>query len=130
MKQLQARTSSGFEVRREGPLTLNDSEPEPDLSVVWGTADDWAGAHPKTAALVVEVAVSDPAIDEGKAEIYAEAGIPEYWLVRPQDRAVDVYREPSGSVYLSKVTLTATDVLRSSKVPGVEIPIEAIFPAA
>ncbi len=83
IKRLLAQTPNGFEVRREGPLTLADSEPEPDLSVVRGAADDWATAHPSTAHLVVEVAVSSLPLDEGKAEIYAEAGILEYWLVLP-----------------------------------------------
>src|SRR5262245_3154115 len=83
MQCLLATVPSDFVVRREGPLTLRDSEPEPDLSVVHGQPDDWAAAHPSTAHLVVEVAVSSAVLDEGKAEIYAEADIPEYWLVRP-----------------------------------------------
>jgi Uma2 family endonuclease len=129
MKLLLAQTPAGFEVRREGPLTLRDSEPEPDLSVVRGKPEDWAQAHPKTATLVVEVAVSDPAVDEGKADIYAQAGIPEYWLARPEERTLDVYREPSGSGYRSKSTLTCGQTLRSSTLQGVEFPLTAIFPA-
>jgi Uma2 family endonuclease len=128
MKLLEAQAPAGFEVRREAPLTLGDSEPEPDLSVVAGNADDWEKAHPTTAALVAEVAVSDPSVDEGKADIYSQAGIPEYWLVRPEDRMVDVYREPSSRGYLSKVTLADTEALRSSALPGVEIAVEAILP--
>src|SRR5712675_1067218 len=46
MKRLLAQVPEGFEVRREGPLTLRDSEPEPDISVVHGQPDDWAKAHP------------------------------------------------------------------------------------
>src|SRR5438876_8537599 len=45
MKRLLTQAPEGFEVRREGPLTLRDSEPEPDLSVVRGKPDDWATAH-------------------------------------------------------------------------------------
>jgi len=36
--------------------------------------DDWAAAHPSTAHLVVEVAVTSQLIDESKAGIYAETG--------------------------------------------------------
>ena len=67
MKRLLAQVPNGFDVRREEPLTLRDSEPEPALSVVRGVADDWATAHPSTAHLVVEVAVSSVPLDEGKA---------------------------------------------------------------
>src|SRR5881394_3125307 len=62
-----------FKVRREGPLTLRASEPEPDISVVKGEWDDWEKRHPSTAHLLIEVAVTTEALDEGKAEIYAEA---------------------------------------------------------
>jgi Uma2 family endonuclease len=128
MKRLLAAVPEGFEVRREGPLTLRDSEPEPDISVARGEPDDWAVAHPSTANLVIEVAVSSVALDEGKAEIYAEAGIPEYWLVRPEDRAVDLFREPTPEGYLSKTTLTDLDALRCAAIPGVEFPVADILP--
>jgi hypothetical protein len=36
MKLLLPQAPVGYEVRREAPLTLRDSEPEPDLSVVKG----------------------------------------------------------------------------------------------
>jgi len=129
MRCLLAKVSTGFEVRRESPLTLRDSEPEPDLSVVQGRPDDWAGAHPSTAHLVVEVAVSSTQVGEGKAEIYAEAGIPEYWLVHPEAGAVDVYREPTQDGYLSKTTLSAEQMLRCASLPGIEVAVADILPA-
>src|SRR5882762_10609127 len=52
----------GFIVLQEAPLTLADSEPEPDVSVVRGTEADFSMAHPRTAELVVEVAVSSAAL--------------------------------------------------------------------
>lgn len=128
MKRLLAQVPNGFEVRREGPLTLRDSEPEPDVSVVRGKADDWATALPSTAHLVIEVAVSSTALDEGKAEIYGEAGIQEYWLVRPEDRAVDVYREPTSEGFVSKTTLTEHDTLRCASIPGMEFAVVEILP--
>src|SRR5882672_1589954 len=38
-----------FVVRREDPLTLSDSEPEPDVSVVSGKESDFFASHPRTA---------------------------------------------------------------------------------
>src|SRR6266446_6034755 len=112
MERLLEQAPKEFVVRPERPLTLPDSEPEPDISVVRGKPDDWTKAHPATAHLVVEVAVSSVALDEGMAEIYAEAGIPEYWLVRPEDRAMDVYCEPTRAGYRCKITLRENDILQ------------------
>lgn len=53
MHQLIRQVPTGYEVRGEGPLTLRDSEPEPDISVVRGSPDDWGTAHPSTADLVI-----------------------------------------------------------------------------
>ncbi len=119
----------GFQVRPERPLTLRDSEPEPDLSVVRGQPEDWTLAHPATAHLVVEVAVTSVAVDEGKVEIYAEAGVPEYWPVRAEARMVDVYREPTRTGYGSKITLTMRDTLECAGLAGVSFPVADIFPA-
>ena len=85
---LTSAFGAGWHARLQAPLALDDdSEPEPDISVVKGKWDDWTKAHPGTAHLVVEVAVTTRVIDESKADIYAEAGIAEYWIVRPEDRA-------------------------------------------
>jgi Uma2 family endonuclease len=55
---ISAMLPPGFVVRREDPLTLADSEPEPDIAVVQGDEAAFFTAHPSTAELVVEVAVS------------------------------------------------------------------------
>ena len=128
MKLLLARVPKGFEVRPERPLTLFDSEPEPDLSVVSGSPDDWTRAHPSTAVLVIEIAVTSTELDESKAAIYAEAGIPEYWLVRPERRSVTVYREPSPEGYRNQMTVPETARLNCIGLPGVEIEVASILP--
>jgi len=52
-----AVTAARF-LRKEEPLTLANSEPEPDIAVVSGCPDDYRTAHPATAAFVVEVAMT------------------------------------------------------------------------
>jgi Uma2 family endonuclease len=118
---------SGMFVRPEQPLTFGDSEPEPDLSVVRGGPDDWAEHHPATAELVVEISVSTIEADVEKADIYAEAGVPEYWLVRPEAAELDVYRMPSNGRYAEKVTLRGGDTLRCGSIAGVEVKLGELF---
>jgi Uma2 family endonuclease len=85
-----------FVVRVQLPLSLGlDSDPEPDIAVVAGTPRDYSGAHPSTAVLVVEVAISSVEYDRTtKASIYAEAGVQDYWIVNVPERQLEVYRDP------------------------------------
>src|SRR5207244_3984849 len=59
---LLVQIPAGFSLWKEEPLTFIDSEPEPDISVVKGDEFGFVEAHPSTAELVVEVAVSSPTL--------------------------------------------------------------------
>jgi Uma2 family endonuclease len=78
------------------PVALDDvSEPEPDVTVVGGTPEDYFGQHPSRAVLVVEVAEHSLAFDrEYKSSLYARAGVPDYWIVNLIDDVLEVRREP------------------------------------
>ena len=118
---------NGWVVRREDPLTLDDSEPEPDIAVVRGTENQFFEAHPTTADLVVEVAVSSATLDRENASLYAEAGVPEYWIVLGVERKVEVYRQPKGGHYQEKFTLESTDWLQCESVASVKVLISDLF---
>jgi Uma2 family endonuclease len=93
---LRAALPPGWIVRTQMPLSLDDeSEPEPDLAVVRGRPGDYRDAHPRAAALVVEVAESSLEFDrERKGSLYARAGIGDYWIVNLVDGAVERCRDP------------------------------------
>jgi Uma2 family endonuclease len=97
----------GYVVRREDPLTLADSEPEPDVAVVKGSPSDFVDAHPVTAELVVEVAVSSPGLDRENISLYAEAGVKEYWIILGRERIVEVYSLPERGRYSGNISLTS-----------------------
>ena len=107
---------------------MADSEPEPDLAVVRGPRADYRTAHPATAQLVIEVAVSSIEIDRVKALIYAEAGVPVYWIVCPQTKQVEVYRKP-GSLegYNERIVATSPALLECQALPGVRVDLAALF---
>lgn len=116
-------------LRQEQPLGLTDSEPDPDLAVVQGSPQDYITQHPAGAKLVIEVAVSSEDLDREKAAIYAAAGIPEFWLVLPAERAVEIHRKPVGETYQESFRLADTSTLSSPCLPGLELPVKAILPA-
>lgn len=72
-----------------------NSEPEPDISIIEGKARDFKEAIPKTAALIVEISDTSLLYDRGKkVSLYARANIQDYWIVNLKDRRLEVYRRP------------------------------------
>ena len=124
---LSAQLPPGFVIRQEGPLTLADSEPEPDICVVRGSTEDFLESHPQHAELVIEVAVSSLEVDRVKALIYAEAGVPEYWIVCPEERQVEIHREPTPAGYAEHSVATPPDAIQCAAVPGVHLNLATLL---
>ena len=116
-----------FHVRQEQPLTFGDSEPEPDIAVVTGSASDYRNAHPKTAQLVMEVSIASVELDREKAQLYASAGVAEYWLILPDQRAVEVYTGPSSSGYSENRRYRADDAISSQSFPELTLALSQLF---
>ncbi len=98
-KALERVVPSGYYVRSQEPITLEDSEPEPDVALVRGNPEQYARRHPgpQEAAIVVEVAdVSLRRDRTTKKRIYARAGIPDYWIINLPERRIEVYGDPTG----------------------------------
>lgn len=91
---LSALPEVSLQLRIEAPLDLGPgNEPEPDLALVARRPDDYWTAHPSAAdtVLVIEVADSSLAFDlETKASLYADAGIPHYWVIEVQQPCLHV----------------------------------------
>ena len=87
----------GYFARMQLPLQLpDDSEPEPDVSVVRGSPRDYIGTgHPHEPLLVVEVSDTTLLFDQRvKAALYASANLQEYWIVNLVADHVEVHRDP------------------------------------
>ena len=119
----------GFTLRSEQPLTLADSEPEPDIALVKGTVGDHVTQHPSTAELVIEVAVSSAVLDRLKLALYAEAGVREYWIILADTRRVERYSEPMGSAYGKLESCTLDGSLESTVFPGLRLPPAGLPPS-
>ncbi len=95
-----------FQVRASAALTLTGSEPEPDLMVI--ARDTPRPYHPGSAVLAVEVSISSLRRDlKRKAELYAEAGVGEYWVFDVAARRVVVHRAPHDGHYAKVLELRA-----------------------
>jgi len=88
-------------VRIQSPFAaLDSSEPEPDVVIV--PTGEYHREHPSEACLIIEVAQSSLQLDRGqKQRIYAQAGVPEYWIVNVPERCLEVYTDPGHEGYAS-----------------------------
>jgi Uma2 family endonuclease len=88
---------TGWVVVNQLPITLTESEPEPDGYIARGDDRTYQNRPPGAAdiGLVVEVSDSSLQIDrDHKGRIYAREAIPVYWIVNVVDRQVEVYTDP------------------------------------
>lgn len=121
---------SAVTVSVQNPLHIDaHNVPEPDLALLRGHDAD---ATADTALLVVEVSDTTLAYDrDTKLPLYAEAGLPEVWIVNLQARQVAVYREPKGTAYGLRRLLDAEDMLSIKTLPDAEpISVSDILPAS
>lgn len=124
---IEAVLTPSTHLRREDPLTLAGSEPEPDIAVVEGEPDDYAEAHPTTALLAVEISITTLELDRAKTALYAEAGVREYWLVLPSRGEIEVYTEPQNGVYRRTRIYARNETLTSEALPRLEVALAELF---
>jgi Uma2 family endonuclease len=120
-----------FEVRVASPLTLEDSEPEPDLAVI--PLDAPRPYHPAAAALIIEVAVTSVRRDLGaKPGLYARAGVTEYWVLDLNRRRLVVQRDarPEAGTYAAGFELDERAHVLAAAVPLPSLMLAQVFAAA
>ncbi|PYN93991.1 MAG: Uma2 family endonuclease [Candidatus Rokuibacteriota bacterium] len=128
---LAVRLAGHAFVWMQNPIVLaEDTEPQPDIAVIrcrpvpYKEREAWA----EDVLLLIEVADSSLAYDRStKLRLYAEAGIPEYWVVDCTAEAIEVYRTPGPEGYrdVSRVEGTATLTLHAF--PDVALTTTDIF---
>ena len=122
-------------VSTHGPHPTADSEPEPDVRVVPGSIRDYTD-HPTVALVVVEVSDSTLFFDTTtKAELYATAGVTDYWVVDINARQLHVFRDPEplpaglgATAYRTRRVLTDADTVCPLAAPAASIRVAELLP--
>ncbi len=96
-KALESLVPTGWYVESQEPITTANSEPEPDIMVVRGDIRDYLERHPGPEDITLIVEVSDATLRRDKSfkkRLYAQAGIPVYWVINLPQSQCEVYSQP------------------------------------
>jgi Uma2 family endonuclease len=117
-------------VREAHPITLpNDSEPEPDIAVVKPSPTRYLDRHPYPADIFWLVEYADSTLTKDlniKQQIYAAAGIQEYWIVNLQALELIVFRDMGNAGYGAE-TRFSTGHISPLSFPDIEIEVKRLF---
>jgi Uma2 family endonuclease len=111
------------EVRFNGPITLANSEPEPDIAIVKLPESAYNNCHPQPEDIfwVVEVAKTSLKKDlEIKAAIYAAAQIQEYWILDLSAQQIIVLQNPQEQIM-------QTGIITPLAFPNIQVSISRLL---
>jgi Uma2 family endonuclease len=115
----------------QNPVVLaDDTEPEPDLALFRRRSVPYkeAEATVEDVFLLIEVAESSLRFDRStKLRLYAEDGVPEYWLIDVDAEAVEVYRAPEGGAYRDVSRVGGAATVSPAAFPDVALTLAEIF---
>lgn len=120
------------DVREQHPVTLpNGSEPEPDLAIVEPLDRVYLSHHPFPENILWIVECSDSSLSRDtnlKAQIYAEVGIREYWIIDVRANELIVHRDPFELEYRDR-KVYKSGTIQSLAFPDIEIDVSRIINA-
>jgi Uma2 family endonuclease len=104
------------------------SRPEPDL--LWVRAGRYLKRHPSASDVKLAIEVSSSSLQADlveKAELYAEAGIVEYWIVDIGAKCVHVFRHPQGKEYTDRSASNLGERLSPLAAESASLEISGLF---
>jgi Uma2 family endonuclease len=105
-----------------------DAQPEPDIVLAESKSYARRRPRPHEIFLLIEVADTSLAYDLGeKCQLYAEAGIRDYWVFDIPNRLVHVFRDPSKDGYELRDRFSTHDRLIPKLVTDVSLNVDETF---
>ncbi len=108
----------------QNPVRLSDyNEPEPDVTLADLRKYD-GKRHPQPSEIILIVEVSDSTLKydrDVKLALYAEAEIPEVWIVNLPNDIIEVHQKPGVGIYQLAKIFKRGEILSSEILPDLSI---------
>lgn len=128
---LKALFAGIAKVRVQLPVTLPpDSEPEPDFAIVKINPNLYRDRHPAPDDIYLIIEVADSTLQKDrqhKSKLYAQAGIPEYWVINLQQNQMIVYRQLEEGAYQAEQILNVRDNINPLAFPNVTVQLRRLL---
>jgi Uma2 family endonuclease len=116
----------------QGSIRLDEyDEPQPDLYLLRPKEDFYTSRHAGPADILLIIEVADSSLDYDrttKMQLYAETGVPEYWISDLQNDCIIVYRDLDNAAYRNVQQFRRGEKLTPRLLPGCSIPVESLLP--
>jgi Uma2 family endonuclease len=130
VKYLRNSLGERAKVREAHPITLpNNSEPEPDIAVVRTPANLYRNRHPQPEDIYWLIEIANATLEKDlsfKQEIYAQAGIGEYWVLDLRNMDLVVFQDLQEGVYRSELRLKEGQI-SPSMFPDLQLDVARIL---
>ena len=129
IKYLRHLLGEQAEVMEAHPITLADSEPEPDIAIVRSPDTLYLDRHPLAEDVYWLIEISDRTLakDLGiKKKVYGQAGIPEYWVIDVTKRSLKVFKGLREQEYAIEQEYQ-TGIIIPLAFPNVQISVERLL---
>lgn len=107
-------------IKCQNPIVLSDkSEPQPDIVIANYKVDSYRSAHPIPEEILMIIEVSDSTLvyDQSiKAKLYANANIPEYWIINLLDQQIEIHRQPKNGEYHFKQIISEEGTIQANAI--------------
>ena len=128
---LPAKLRKSAIVRVQSPIILsNDSEPEPDLSLLKRRDDFYASGHPTPVDVLILIEVSDSTLEfdrRTKIPTYALAGIQETWLIDLVNDVIEVHSNPRNGRYHEVRIIQRGQKIISTSLPQLKLKADEVL---
>jgi len=122
--------SSQVRVRVQNPVRLTDyDELEPDIVLADLTKYD-GKRHPRPPEIILIVEVSDSTLKydrNTKLLLYAEAEIPEVWIVNLPNDIIEIHQKPSNGIYQLTKIFKRGETVESEMMPNLNLEVDQIL---
>jgi Uma2 family endonuclease len=135
-KLLMAQAGDRAIISVQNPIQLDaHSEPQPDLVALRPhpesqEVDYYESARPTAADTLLVIEVADSSLESDrtvKLPLYAQAGIPEVWIVSLTENHIEVYTQPENGAYRGAQRAGHGETLTATTLPDLRVAVDAVL---